>query len=165
MQEVQDGRGSYLEGPLASRGLDSINRPKGCLLICEHGSTRLEIAPVQLPALWPQQCPSSVYKAAEACNCIAASEEPPPDIVPGRHVADGSVQSRVESIREVSPTAPAAVGVQHQLGQICSLPYTEDSIPRVMVNSVEMSMSLPREKVAKISQACRATLRQPSTTV
>lgn len=33
------------------------------------------------------------------------------------------------------------------------------------VNSVEMSMSLPREKVAKISQACRAMLRQPSTTV
>ena len=33
------------------------------------------------------------------------------------------------------------------------------------VNSVEMSISLPREKVTKISQACRAMLRQPSTTV
>ena len=84
-----------------------------------------------MPALWPQQCPSSVYKAAEAHNSIAASEGPPSDIVPRRHVADGSVHSRIEDIREVSPTAPAVVGVQNQLGQICSLPHTEDSIPRV----------------------------------
>ena len=84
-----------------------------------------------MPALWPQQCPSSVYKAAEARNSLAASEGPPSDIVPGRHVADGSVQSRIKDIREVSPTAPAVVGVQNQLGQICSLPHTEDSIPRV----------------------------------
>ena len=139
-QEVQDRRGSSLEGPLASRGLDGINRSKGCLLLCDHGSTRSEIAQVQLagtdvrvsmPALWPQQRPSSVYKAAEARNSIAASEGPPSDIVPGRHVADGPVQSRIEDIREVSPTAPAVVGVQNQLGQICSLSHTEDSIPRV----------------------------------
>ena len=84
-----------------------------------------------MPALRPQQCPSSVYKAAEAHKHIAASEGPPSNAVPRRHAADGSVQSRVEGIREVSATAPAAVGVQHQLGQICSLPYTEDLIPRV----------------------------------
>ena len=114
-----------------------INRPKGCLLLCDHGSTRSEIAQVQLagtdvrvsmPVLWPQQCPSSVYKAAEAHNSVAASEGPPSDIVPGRHVADGSVQSRIEDIREVSPTVPAVVGVQNELGQICSLQH---SIPWV----------------------------------
>ena len=81
-----------------------------------------------MPALWPQQCPLSVYKAAEARNSIAASEGPPSDIVPEQHVADGLVQSRIEDIREVSTTAPAVVGVQNELGQICSL---QDSIPRV----------------------------------
>ena len=81
-----------------------------------------------MPTLWPQQCPSSVYKTDEACDGIAASEGAPSDIVLGRHVADGSVKSRVKVVHKVSPTTPAAVRVQHQLGQICSLPYTQGSV-------------------------------------
>ena len=42
-QEVQDGRGSSPEGPLAPRGLDGIDPPKGCLLLCDHGPTRSEL--------------------------------------------------------------------------------------------------------------------------
>ena len=119
-----------------------------------------------MPTLWPQQCPSSVYKTDEACDGIAASEGAPSDIVLGRHVADGSVKGRVKVVHKVSPTTPAAVRVQHQLGQICSLPYTQRiQFLGFTVNSVEMSISLPREKVTKISQACRAMLRQPFTTV
>ena len=81
-----------------------------------------------MPTLWPQQCPLSVYKTDEACDGIAASEGAPSDILLGRH---GSVKGRVKVIHKVSPTTPAAVRVQHQLGQICSLPNTEDSVPRV----------------------------------
>ena len=49
----------------------------------------------------------------------------------GRHVADDSIKGRVKVVHEVTSTTPAAVRVQHQLGKICSLPYTEDSVPRV----------------------------------
>ena len=118
-QEVQDGRCSSPEEPLASRGLYGIDRPKRCLLLCDHGPTRLEIAPVQL-ARSDLRVPN-----------LASGVGPPSDIASGRHVADGSVKGRVKVVHEVSPTTPAAVRIQHQLGQICSLSYAEDSVPRI----------------------------------
>lgn len=47
-QKVQDETLSSLKEPLVSRGIDGINWPKGCLLLCEHSPRRLKIASVQL---------------------------------------------------------------------------------------------------------------------
>jgi len=153
MQEVQDGRGSSLEGPFVPRGLDGINRPKGRLLLCDHGPTRLEIAPVQL-ARSDLRVPN-----------LASGVGPPSDIVSGRHVADGSVKGRVKVVHEVSPTTPAAVRIQHQLGQICSLPYAEDSVPRIYGKFSGDVHIASKGESDQVSQACRAMLSQPSTTV
>ena len=78
------------------------------------------------------------------------------------HVADGSVQSRIEDISEVSPTAPAVVGVQNELGQICSL---QDSIPRVHGElSGDVHVATNGES-GQNQSGLQGQLRQPSTTV
>ena len=115
-----------------------------------------------MPTLWPQQCPLSVYKTDEACDGIAASEGAPSDILLGRH---GSVKGRVKVIHKVSPTTPAAVRVQHQLGQICSLPNTEDSVPRVY-GKFSGDVHIASKGGSDQNQSgMQSHLRQPSTTV
>ena len=57
--------------------------------------------------------PFEYLQPDETCDCIAASEGPPSDIV---HVADDSVKDRVKVIHEVSPATPATVRVQTSIG-------------------------------------------------
>jgi len=124
---LQDGEFGIGQRPAEGRGLDGLNRSKGCLPLGDDMGRPPEILeihmagqPVRIPVppLRSKQCTARVHQVTKTCPCKAAPSRDETDNVSRRHVGDGTEQGGIREPPRPDNIPFRAVGVCGQQGEV-----------------------------------------------
>ena len=174
LRTFQNGGDSYAEGSVKKRRLYGQDRPEGCLF---HGASMEEPPKVSevclernnvrvcLPALRARKCSQSLHETYEACSRPVTTTLHQTDSLFRRHANNGSVPGRCPPTCLNCPRSFARVGLHDNYMKSVLVPSTQMEFLGFVVDSLTLSLALPRDKIRKVRKECQTLLDSPLVTV
>ena len=120
---------------------------------------------VCLPAVWPSKCPKSVRKTSETSVVSPKAEGHSANSLPRRLFDNGRIKTTCTSTCSNNIEHLEGLGFVINYQKSLLIPSQQIEFLGYMVNSVSMSLSLPKDKLKKVQNQCQKLLDNPVTTV
>ena len=122
---------------------------------------------IRIPLLmfWPGFSPSDFHKTSEGPNCLIKQDQCKNNNFFGRHAANGpNVERKFASKRDIDfSVTKFRFCDKYKKSQL--RPVKEIEFLGLVINSVNMTLALPQEKVLDIQNKCIQLIASPKTTI
>ena len=164
LRAFQDGRDPHVKRALKTRGLVGKNRSKRCILNSTHlgktpevpsFSVEREHAGVCLPPLWPSNSTQGLQQTHEASNSFTATKRVSHNYLFRRYTFDGRVASSSPLSNSINSEFARKPRFHVNYKKSHLDPVKQLEFLRVLVDTRDLSLYLPGEKLRKIRKQCQ----------
>ena len=163
----QNGRHEECNGPSRGRGLHGGNSPERGLLAHTNPPVIQEIPQISVETETIRDAGSSIWGGTGTTNFHKTDESSLNNIkettdnnnsLSGRPPVDKQNKGGGNGSQGFSDLSTDKPGLHNKLGKVCHGTNTKDRVPGMILDSREMTISLPRGKILNLTRLCQDTL-------